>query len=61
MDRISKAITRTARIDNDAHRYDVDNGRKAIFLKGTSVRGKPIDNILGGRSLVPIKVCPKLL
>ncbi len=49
----------TARVDNKHHRDNIQLAREFIFLKGYSVKSKAVEDLLGNRSLVPIKVCPR--
>lgn len=47
----------TARVDNERHRDDIQLAREFIFLKGYGIKSKAVEDLLGNRSLVPIKVC----
>ncbi len=48
----------TARVDDEHHRDDIQLAREFIFLKGYGVKSKAVENLLGNRLLVPIKVRP---
>ena len=46
-----------ARVDDERHQWLIDNVRKAIFEAGQSIVSKVVENIIGPKSLVPMRVC----
>ena len=50
-----------ARIDNDAHQFDIEIVRKMLFEKGINITSVKIDRILGPTSAVPTRVCTILI
>jgi len=51
----------TARVDDDARRWNIKRARKLIFEKGVRIEGKHIRDLLGPQSLVPTRVSFKFL